>query len=38
MLPTMQGLVEDEMYVYQAGIKIYGEDADYQWICAWIMV
>ena len=35
MLKTMQGLVEDTMYVYQGKIKMSVGDATYQWSCVW---
>ena len=38
MLPTMQGLVEDVIYVSQGGIPISGGDAAYQWNCAWHLI
>ena len=34
MIPTMQGLVEDVMYVYQGEIPMSGVDDVYQWMCA----
>ena len=33
--PTMQGLVEDVIYVSQGGLPMSRGDAAYQWICAW---
>ena len=33
MLPTMQLLVEDAMYVSQGGIEMYVGYVAYQWIC-----
>ena len=38
MLPTMQGLVEDEMYISQGGTPMSGGDYVYKWICAWHLV
>ena len=38
MLPTMQVLVEDEMYVSQGGILMYGGDDAYPLICAWSLI
>ena len=35
MLPTMQGLVEDVMYVYQGGIPMSVGYDTYKWVCAW---
>ena len=35
MIPTMQGLVEDMMYVSQGGIPRSRGDAMYKRICAW---
>ena len=37
MIPIMQGLVKDAIYVSQGGIKISGGDAAYQWNCSWRM-
>ena len=37
MMPSMQGLVEDAIYVSQVKIPIFGGDAAYQWICAWLL-
>ena len=33
MQPTIQGLAEDVMYVYQGDIPMYVGDASYQWSC-----
>ena len=33
MLPTMQELMEDAMYIYQGGLPMYLRDAAYHWIC-----
>ena len=37
LYPTMQVLVEDAMYVSQGNIPMYGGDAEYKWICDWIL-
>ena len=38
MMPTVQGLVEDAMCIYQGGMPMYGGDAAYKWHCAWILI
>ena len=35
MLPTMQVLVEDVMYVFKGGIPMSVWGSEYQLICAW---
>ena len=35
MLPTMQGLVKDAVYVSQGKIPMYVGDAAYRWSCVW---
>ena len=38
MLPTMQGLVENAMYISQGGIPMYEGDVSYQWSCVWRLI
>ena len=37
MLPAIQVLVGDVMYVSQGGIPMFGGGGAYQWSCAWHM-